>query len=70
MWPNGRERSKSWHNIDPVIDVSYKVEASVKGALQKKQNLAGGNVSKSYSDFARRTIVMMPFLGMSCITRL
>lgn len=63
MWPNGRERSKAWHNIDPVIDVSFKVEAAVKSALHKRQTLASGDLNKTYSKFARRTIVIMPFLG-------
>ena len=68
MWPNGRERSKAWHNIDPVIDVSFKVEAAAKSALHKRQTLARGDLNKTYSEFARRTIVIMPFLGKNLRT--
>lgn len=63
MWSDRRERAKAWHNIDPVIDVSRQVEITVKNNLQAREAISKAGGESVYTDFAKRTLVMMPFLG-------
>jgi hypothetical protein len=57
MWSDRRVRKTAWHNIDPVVSMSLRVEADVK----RRMNYGGKQAPRSA--FAERTIVVMPFLG-------